>query len=29
LNGVVWNMLNVLVIAWLVWKKHKAQAVPA
>ena len=29
LNGVVWNMLNVLVIAWLVWKKHQAQAVPA
>jgi predicted MFS family arabinose efflux permease len=29
LNGVVWNMLNVLVIAWLVWKKRQAQALPA
>ena len=29
LNGIAWNMLNLLVIAWLVWKKHQAQPVPA
>jgi hypothetical protein len=29
LNGIAWNMLNVLVIVWLVWKKHQAQTVPA
>jgi hypothetical protein len=29
LNGLAWNMLNVLVIVWLVWKKHQAQTVPA